>query len=546
MLRTLGFIWRYQAIHAANVLINTCQRIPWLGKFVPNRLYRATGKDIFYWIGSLIRLITNLVRKVIYLGLMFGFVNIWLIKYLYPDQPYISNPGLLPPLIIHTFLWLGLFGSAINNPVLLAPRKLTDYELIKIGRVDEKNFYLAQILQHLLHTSLPMLIAAIVLKSFIPLSWLTIIQLMLSHVAIRIIAEAIMLWIYERYRFDYTDYTWLSILLGLIPLGLAYGLPFLLPSVGYAGFITQPLFSLALVGLAGISWLKLIRSDAYVRLVNQKINLSRIMKVTSLAKDARFAGGQVKDRDVALDIPAERLKGKTGYAYLHQLFFERYRRVLNRGMRRRIIGYIGFFIGATVLAYFYKAQIQSRFGALVNSLIQASFYYFYFFGSSGERFTKILFVNMDFHLLPYNFFREPEAVMESLKIRFLKLLQLSFIPTLVLVGLFSLWAYYVTDGLNLREILLLDLVFMILTLFFNLHHLIVYQTFQPYNRNMEIKHPTFRIINFVVYIITFALWRIKNIPTFVYLITLVLMVIYVFVGIHLMKKLAPKNFKMKS
>jgi phosphatidylserine synthase len=115
-----------------------------------------------------------------------------------------------------------------------------------------------------------------------------------------------------------------------------------------------------------------------------------------------------------------------------------------------------------------------------------------------------------------------------------------------LSGLFSLWAVIFTGIQFWQNIIMVNAVFIILTLFFNLHHLIIYHTFQPYNRNMEVKSPLTAVINLVIYVITFTMWRTTNLPTVVYLIVLVVMIIYVIGGIQLMKRLAPKNFKMKT
>lgn len=132
-----------------------------------------------------------------------------------------------------------------------------------------------------------------------------------------------------------------------------------------------------------------------------------------------------------------------------------------------------------------------------------------------------------------------------LRIRFVKLLELSFVPTILLVVYLVIWGVTYTGTSYLTELGLLSLVFLVLSLFFNLHHLIIYHTFQPYNQNMEFKHTLSRFINVIIYIITFVLWQMKNIPTFVYLIVLVLMVAYTIVGLYLMRRLAPVNFKLK-
>lgn len=542
MPRTFLLILEYAAMRSANYLIYFLQKIPLLGKKIPNRWYRAESKDLIYWLGAFVGQLKNILGKTAYIAIMLGLPSLLYLAI----KDHEPTPERLVEYGLFFFMVLNLFLAGLPNPIFLAPRALIDYELVKLSRIDEKQYYLIQLLIHGLNTSLVMTLVLLVFNIFLPIGTLNVWLLGVLHLAYRWLFEAINLKLYQRFDYDPQVPEIKNIVYALLPLIVAYGLPLLLPDVRFAGFILHPIFIGVSVVLGLISLSYILRFPDYVRLANDKINLEQIRQRLAAVGDVQKMGGAVKDKDILLDIPAKKLEGLTDYDYLHQIFFERYSPTLRRGRRWRSLAYLAAFGAAMITGYFFRDGLADRIPTLSKALVQFSFYYFYFIGSYGERFTKILFLNMDYHLLPYSFFREPEAVTKSLKIRFKKLMALGLVPTLLLCALFTLWALIFGGRQHWPDILLVNAVFIVLTIFFNLHHLIIYHTFQPYNKNMQVKSPLTAGINFVIYIITFALWRTNNLPTPVYLIVLVIMIIYVIGGIQLMKRLAPKNFKLKT
>ena len=542
MFKTFVLLMEYAAMRSGNYLIYFLQKLPLIGKKVPNKWYRSEGKDIFYWLGGFFKLMRNFLGKTLYIVVLLGLPTLGYLA-LRKQTP---SPEIFVEYGLYFFMVLNLFGAGLPNPIFLHPRTLIDYELVKLARIEEKRYYLLQLVFYFLNTSLIMILVLFVFNLFLPIGSANILLLGLSHVFARLIYEGISLQLFDRFGFDLQAKPSRSTISAAVPLLPAYLVPLFVEDLSFSRVILHPLFVGSIIMLGSISLLTIVRSKAFVRISNIKINLLDIRKRVADASNVRMMSGRVRDQDIILEVAPEKLDGLRDYTYLHRIFFERYRPTLQRNMRLRIGGYLLAFVAATIAGLLFRDSIRQYFPAIATGLIQFSFYYFYFIGSYGERFTKILFVNMDYHLLPYSFFREPEAVTKSLAIRFNKLLELGLVPTLVLSGLFSLWAVIFTGIQFWQNIIMVNAVFIILTLFFNLHHLIIYHTFQPYNRNMEVKSPLTAVINLVIYVITFTMWRTTNLPTVVYLIVLVVMIIYVIGGIQLMKRLAPKNFKMKT
>lgn len=542
MLNTFILILEYAAMRTGNYLIYFLQKLPLIGKKVPNRWYKADSKDLIYWLGAILRQIKNILGKAGYIVALLGLPTLGYLA-LKNQTP---TPQLLVDYGLYYFVILNLLFSGFINPILTGPRQPIDYELVKLARIDDKQFYLIKIINYLLQTSLVMTLMLLVANIFLPIGTRQVLSLGLLHIGSRLSYEAISLYLFEKYDFDLYDKEWRVGMATVFPVIPAYVFPFWIRDFSFTRWIVHPAVVVSLLVIGAIGLRYLLRSHAYIKLSNAKINLLDIRKRVAAAEDVRMAGGRIKDHDVSLFIPEKKLAGLTGYDYLHRIFFERYRATFQRAMRWRIAGYLVAFVAATIAGIIFPQEIKRLFPTFAISLIQFSFYYFYFIGSYGDRFTKILFLNMDYHLLPYSFFREPEAVTKSLTIRFKKLMELGLIPTLILSALYTTWALIFGGAEHWRDILLVNAVFIVLTIFFNLHHLIIYHTFQPYNKNMEVKSPISQGINVVIYIITFTLWRTKNLPTFVYLIVLTGMIIYVTGGIQLMKRLAPKNFKMKT
>ena len=84
-----------------------------------------------------------------------------------------------------------------------------------------------------------------------------------------------------------------------------------------------------------------------------------------------------------------------------------------------------------------------------------------------------------------------------------------------------------------------------MSIFFSVHHLVIYYLLQPYNINSETKNVTYTIVNLLTYIICYYMIKVQ-LPTFYFGLAMILFAItYSLISLILIYKLAPKTFKIR-
>ena len=84
-----------------------------------------------------------------------------------------------------------------------------------------------------------------------------------------------------------------------------------------------------------------------------------------------------------------------------------------------------------------------------------------------------------------------------------------------------------------------------MSIFFSVHHLVIYYLLQPYNINSETKNTTYTIVNILTYVVCY--WMIDlRLPTLYFgLATILFAITYSLISLLLVYKLAPKTFKIR-
>lgn len=190
-------------------------------------------------------------------------------------------------------------------------------------------------------------------------------------------------------------------------------------------------------------------------------------------------------------------QGKTGYAYLNDLFFARHKRIIERPIRIRTG--IGFALGLalTCISMFFSGKVQIGESSLLVYYLPTFMYLL----CSYSRLTKAMYVNCDQSLLHYSFYKEKKALLEMYRLRMISLWKLMALPTLlVLVVVFI-------NGLILKLPTTLLIAALLLTLangaFFTIYPLFLYYVFQPYDSAGTITSFAPSFLNALVYMFCF-------------------------------------------
>ena len=84
-----------------------------------------------------------------------------------------------------------------------------------------------------------------------------------------------------------------------------------------------------------------------------------------------------------------------------------------------------------------------------------------------------------------------------------------------------------------------------MSIFFSVHHLVMYYLLQPYNVHSELKSSTYTVVNAITYFACYYMLQIKM-PIFIFgLMTIIFSILYCFISLILVYRFAPKTFKLR-
>ena len=84
-----------------------------------------------------------------------------------------------------------------------------------------------------------------------------------------------------------------------------------------------------------------------------------------------------------------------------------------------------------------------------------------------------------------------------------------------------------------------------MSIFFSVHHLVIYYLLQPYNINSETKNTTYTIVNILTYVVCYYMIDLR-LPTFSFgLAAIIFAITYSLISLFLVYKFAPKTFKIR-
>lgn len=536
---TLLFM-RYKSINAVHQFLFYLRKLPLIGKRIPTSVHRLSEMhSLVTLFGLLIGFSKQLFNKLLYFGVYFVAPVIAL-------QDANSNNQNILHTITWLFIGLNLIAVGPIKSATQADGELIDYELLLIFRVPAKRYYILKILSGILIPTFFFSLIGLVAFHIFQLPLLALVSLLFSYICMRVVHEAIGALMFK-YGKAATG-SWKQVVIRKLPFMLSGPLVIILGfflNFNFGRFNQSIYFILPIVTfvLAIMSFIVLKNYD-FNLLKRKQLDVHRFLEnKAALSGGLNLQTNIVKKEQYEDQVPEEKLRGKTGLSYAHALFFNRFRKVLQRPMLIQFI--IIFLLGALLILLSLVTGFRIPRGSLrITDLYPALFIVTYFYTSLGDRYTKLLFANMDINLLPYSFYRRKEIVLEGLRIRSLYLALLN-LPTLITVSAWIVILGFLHIPDQKFGILFFLLAFWLQTMFFNIYYLILYYAFQPYDENMKVKSLPIQISNAVIYLLTFSLFYIDHVPLEIYYIIMGLQLLFLIVSLFLVGKLAPKNFRLK-
>lgn len=525
MLHAFMISFRLKDTYRANTIIYSLKQFPLIKYMLPLNLYQSRGLKVFAHIISILyELATVFIGKMLYMYLMIFYALSF-------------YQGVQQSLFVHILFFLTINGAIINS-YMFNPTKDKYYALI-IMKMDARKYTLSNYYYALLKLFIGMMPFSIILGQMAGLPLWLCLLLPIFVVMMKMTVNASNLIDFKRKKRisnenKLTALTYVIIAMNLL---LAYGLPWL------GIYINMNIFTVLLIVtvLLGIgSCIYIMRFDEYKMIYKQLLTEENVYAV----KNATAQSAVKKQVEKKISFDPLQTSHKAGYAFFHELFFIRHRKILTNAIQKQSIVIIALAVLMSV-----AVEINSDVKLMVNTMIMTSLPYFLFVMyliNRGQIITQAMFMNCDHSMLTYRIYRTPRVILNVFKERIKTVVLLNLIPA-GLLGLSLAWLLYLSGGTHVvmnYGIIIVSIAAM--SIFFSVHYLVLYYLLQPYNIKTEIKSSTYSIIQGLTYFICYFMMG-QKLPTFTFgIVTTVISVTYIVISLILVYRFAPKTFKIRT
>lgn len=510
--------FKFNNAYNKNAFIYRLRQLPIIGKKIPKDLYNDYLLDILInLVFGIYSIIKPFIGKFIYLLLFIGL-----------PMSYFSNPDTF----LNIFVFLTIIGAFCNTDIF-NPSKSKYYSVV-LMRMNTKKYVLSSLTSFLLKVGISFYPSLILFGIYYEVNLFILLLLPIFVVSMKLIGNFCLLKYYEKtYKVINENNFALVGSVSIICIILAYLLPYLGYSINNLIFIIIFIISLVL-GILSLRYI--FKCNNYNKIYKKMLNLNNVI---FNASDTNNKKKQYSSKIENTNITSK----KEGYEYFNDLFIKRHSKILTKSAIKYAIVIIIIFIVAIVGSIVDENIYKSIHEIPLNSL--PYFVFIMYFLNRGSIITGAMFINCDHSMLAYRFYRKPKVILSLFKTRLKTLIKINMIPTIVIAIGLPLVLFITGGTTNYFDYLLLFISIIFLSIFFSVHHLVLYYLLQPYDINMKAKSSTYSIVNGITYFICYMFIDMR-IPTTVFAIGITLFaILYILISLLLIYKYAPITFKLK-
>lgn len=510
---------------SVNGLVYYLRQIPLLKKIVPGYTY---GNDE----------LNNVVHVFSYLVLgareLFFHLLFLLCFIVFPGV----NAGWTGDSNMMVFVfYITLFSAFFNDSLLKVSEEM--YYGVVLLKVNVTDYVMMAFTKLLIKKSVINFIFLLLLSFIMGFEWYYCLIYPLFYVTLKIIVGYILVKLFEKTEVIYSEKNTLVVGAALLMVLVIAAVIFVKSMFGlYIPDRAFILFGCILVPIAYVCYTKLLKTNSFKaafrgRLVWEKL----ILNVKESETEIQVAASK------SLELGKEIQIQKDGYAYFNALFFQRHRKILFKSSLRFALIQLGLSVVAFGVVYFIpelKADVYNLIQWQMPGFLIGMYYL-----NRGGKVVQAMFVNCDRSMLNYRFYRARETVLLVFVERLKVLAYVNLIPSLILslgiCALFGLsrpsaeWYYYVLIFASINSI----------SLFFSVHHLVLYYLLQPYDESLSMKGYWYHIIHGVTYFVCYQALRFQ-VELFKFTVmTTLFSLVYIGIALILVFRYAPKTFKIK-
>ena len=525
MFKSFILSYKLRNTYRVNSIIYSIKQLPLIGKHLPTSLYSSKGLKIFgNIISTLFEIINIFLGKALYVLLM-----IVALLGMYEQENNTNN-------FINIFVFLSLAGGMLNT-YMFNPTKDKYYAMILMN-MDARKYTLSNYYYSMIKVIVGFLPFTIIFGVYYGLSIITCALMPFFVMFLKTIYNSSILYDFDKNKKIKNENVptkgiWILIAIFVI---LAYGLPFV--NICITENVFYILYIISLI-LGIISFIYVSKFKEYKKAYKSLLTQENVYAVQNKTRGDVIQSTTLNQIELESNISSN----KKGFAYFHELFVKRHKKILMKSAKKTAIIVFLIFLGVTV-----GIEINSDMKTRTNELLMTMLPWFVFVMyiiNRGTVVTQSMFMNCDHSMLTYRFYKTPKVILALFKERLKTLIKINLLPaTVISIGLPLL--LYLTGGTdnNLNYVVLFTSI-IAMSIFFSIHYLVMYYLLQPYNVNIEMKSSTYSVAQWITYIVCYMFLQTK-LPTMYFgLATIIFCVLYSVIALILVYKYAPKTFKLR-
>jgi hypothetical protein len=527
MLNLIKELYTINSTYTMNSFIYWLRKWPIFKDLFTDDIYKVnTTKGVFSVLASIVTFIKNFIKE------LFFTLFVFAITY--------SFSGLkidTLSLFIYTYLSITIIRYIFTSRYLLADTK--KYLCINLCHIEVKEYNKANTITTMFTTFIMQLLSLIIIIFSSKISIIYALILALDSSLIILIGNAISVFYYKKHNNillrNTSKYYILDILVLLIPL--------ILIILHININIVSSLIILGILVITSIISYKYIAKNNDIANYYKRLNVNyKPISDKDIKMNSRVALiSEIDSKDVNID--SKKIHNKKGYDLFNTIFFQRHRSLMMKSAITYtlvILGIILVLVIAVIGAPSYRIEIGNELIKNLGYIVIVMY-----FINRGRVVTQAMFYNCDHAMLSYNFYREPKTLVGLFRRRLITVISINLLPASVLALGLVVIIFLTGIKISVISYLAIFIFIILLSVFFSTHELVLYYLLQPFNIDTSVKDVRYNIIAFFTYLLAFYIKDFKLPYNMLVLWGSVITVVYVIVGIILVRKMAPESFKLK-
>ena len=531
MIRIFLISLRLQIAYRINTILYRLQNVLRRTKLFPEQLFGAQWlKTMSTVLATAWEVLSVFLTKFVYVLMLYIYAT-------YPISGIAEGSGAT---FLTFYLLFSLAGGLVNTWMLTFAQQ--DYYALVLMRMDARRRSLSMFLYAAIRSIVGSLPFVLIFGTLLGVSWWVSVVSALLPTAVKAIVIAVLFGRYERTESDQERFK-LNQPLGRATLAVTVALavsPFLLRVFELSIPVTVTAgVTVGLILVAGcVAGPIIARFPRYPEICK----MGALQAVSTLS-DIAVDRARRKQADSAIRFDAtQESSGKTGLAFLNQLFIRRHRRILWTASFRYALFCLAVAVVAVTMFLAHPDDSPDPVNFLPWSLLVL------YFVNRGRVFTQTLYLNCDHSLLTYAVYKQPDRILELFRLRLWEITKINLLPTTVLaLGMVMLMAVW-NPARPAYEYVLAFLTIEIIGVFLSLHYLAMYYLLQPYTTEARITSIPYQIATSLTYGVCYLIAvSVKN-PSLVIFggACLAFGVVYLAAALALVYVLAPRTFHIRA